>query len=327
MLRLRFAFAPILAVGLLTVGRLGYAQAPSTSGETSPPPAVRPQWLTERELQRIERDPDAFKSLDAFVGFAGAGTPADRTRRVTAGVLTAKVMLHDLYYQVDLSVTGHPADDPAFHRALSEFERRAGLKVDGIFTGAEFDKLQYYSTLAHYLRTHTSPLKFKQVSHQPGYIHAEGSWVIQGDESAYPMNVTDIDCWKEFRNCIIADAHVTTPRDGDSGSSYVSVDTSYWEITSWSETRVVAEQSGLCRRNVLTVDEQAKQVFQVQTDLNAADCKDLIGPMSKPRMTTLEDGVKVGLAHYNAVREAVKRVSNFPFDSLAAAYADGQSAK
>ena len=65
--------------------------------------------------------------------------------------------------------------------------------------------------------------------------------------------------------------HLTIPPADSASSSYLSIDLAYWDITSWSPTRVIAEQRALCRRNVLTVDATAQQVFQIQTDLKSTD--------------------------------------------------------
>jgi hypothetical protein len=297
------------------------AQQVSGSDTTNTPPAVAPTWLTQAQADRLNADAKAAESADVFTVFASTmgETAAMRAKGVTAAALMVKTALHRLYYAVDLTVLKHPSEDRLFYDALVEFERRAGLTVDGVFTLGEFDALSYFGKLADYVGSQTQPLASRRITHivGSGYIHASGTWVIQGDQIADPINSSEIGCWKEWGNCISADASVPPPSRGDvTGPSYLKVNTSYWEITSWSETRVVAEQKSLCRRNVLTIDEKAQQAFQVQTDLNEKGCTDLIGALPVPRLSTLEDGWKVGLAHYKEARALLKTVSKFPFDQL-----------
>ena len=68
-----------------------------------------------------------------------------RDRRIAGTALLIKTLLHRLYYDVDFGVERHPSEDPPFYAALAEFEQRAGLAVDGVFSSKEFDQLEFLS--------------------------------------------------------------------------------------------------------------------------------------------------------------------------------------
>jgi hypothetical protein len=97
-------------------------------------------------------------------------------------------------------------------------------------------------------------------------------------------------------------------------SNYLLVDTAYWDITSWTPKRVVAELRAACRRNVLTVDAETNQVFQVQTDVGGADLQacGTFGKLKVPRITTLEDCGHFGQGHSKENIERLDRVSKYP---------------
>ncbi len=306
----------ICVVAVLASATTSAAQSPSPTF----PPAVKPKVLSQAERQRLSKDRDAAKSTDVFVALSTDGkatTTAERQTAFAGVALLLKVLLHGLYYPVDFGVAAHPSEDAPLHAALSEFEQRAGLQVDGVFTLGEFEELSYYAALSGYVQAGTRPLNAKMIGHAPGYMFAEGTWVIQGERIANPVNSNRINCWRDLKMCIVSEGHVNPPsRGGVSSGSSLYVDTSYWDITSWSDTRVVAEMKATCRRNVLTLDETAKQVFQVQTDTNGEGCGKLLEPLKAPRMTTLEDGFKVGTAHYDEMLTLVKKVSKFPFSEF-----------
>ena len=87
------------------------------------------------------------------------------------------------------------------------------------------------------------------------YALVEGTWIIEGDEAAFPLNVTTYQCYREFGHCFRTDLSI----DGTDASSYgIYIVPSAVSITSWNNEEIVMEDNGLCRNNTVTINAQAK---------------------------------------------------------------------
>ena len=288
-----------------------------TTSDTGAPAAIRPQWLTPAEVEAFDKDEakaEEVKELDFFVLWAAeASDDANRARRLSAAVLLTKYYLHQLFYPVDLNKTDHPADDPEFYSALVAFERRAELLVDGKFTVAELEKLTYLAQLEH--ETEISAA-FKFVSVSNVFASAEGTWTLQGDTIAYPVNRTQIWCQRPDLTCTVFTANIALPReDGLAGSATLLTDVQNYDVTRWTASEVQARAQSDCRQTILTVNGETKQVYEVTTDLKKEGCP-LLGPMDKPKVATLEDSSDVIRKAYEARKAPARAVSNSPMQRL-----------
>lgn len=285
-----------------------------TTAETAAAPAaLKPQWLTAAEFKAIDDDAAKAQEMDIFVGFAAdAEDDAARSKKLAAAVLMTKYYLHQLFYPVNLETTEHPADDPDFYAALVSFERRAGLAVDGKFTVAEFSKLAHLATLEHETEIFTT---FKIVSVSDPSASAEGTWTLQGDTIAYPVNRAQIRCWRSDRSCTVFTANITLPREDGAGSATLLTDVQYYDVTRWTATEVQAATQSICRQTVLTINGDTKQVYEVSTDLTKEGCP-LLGPMDQPKVATLQDGFDLIRKVYEARKAPARAVSNGPMERL-----------
>lgn len=228
-------------------------------------------------------------------------------------MLLTKYYLHQLFYTVDLDKTDHPADDLEFYSALVAFERRAELQVDGKFTVAEFEKLTYLAQLEH--ETEISAA-FKFVSVTNASASAEGTWTLQGDTIAYPVNRTLIWCWRPDLTCAVFTADIALPgEDGLAGSATLLTSVQHYDVTRWTASEVQAGGLSACRQTILTVNGETKQVYEVTTDLTKEGCP-LLGPMSKPKVAVLEDSSDVIRKAYEARKAPARAVSNSPMQRL-----------
>ena len=251
------------------------------------------------------------EALRTFVGEEGES----RDRLVRGTALLLKSMLHRLYYEVDLSVAKHPADDPDFYTALSEFERRADLDVDGTFSGSDAERLQFLSSLANYTDLDAHASATKGVYSSGGNIFGMGVWVVQGDKDPVSNHVVSVECWRRSGLCIAAVARLGTPSLLFPDSS-LTVGTNYWDITSWSDTRVEAERTLSCHRSVLTLDAATEQAYEVQTPLSKGHEICARGELPTPRVLTLEGGADVRRRHRKETRTLLSKVSKFPYATL-----------
>lgn len=122
-----------------------------------------------------------------------------------------------------------------------------------------------------------------------GFAFAEGTWVIDGEAQAFPLQTTKIMCRKDSAECVIATAEV-------SFGKILQVNVSTLPISQWTTTQVVfADDSpGSCADYVYTLDLATKTANGVRhakrgKDVAGIDCG---GPASELRLN-LTDGFKV----------------------------------
>ena len=114
-------------------------------GDSDIPAAVEPSRLNPDQFEGLEGEAvrEAMAELDVFVltslGLEKDDEPPERDEEFAPVVLGVKTALAHLFYDVNFDKALHPAHDPEFYATLVQFERAAGLNVDGTFTMAEAD--------------------------------------------------------------------------------------------------------------------------------------------------------------------------------------------
>ena len=73
-----------------------------------------------------------------------------------------------------------------------------------------------------------------------GFVHARGTWVIDGERSGTPLNTVDIKCFRDQKHCYVAEAHVSNGRLNAYGELY--------EITRWDATTLEYQTDAVCVR-------------------------------------------------------------------------------
>lgn len=120
------------------------------------------------------------------------------------------------------------------------------------------------------------------------YVSVEGTWVIEGQRQAFPLQATEIRCERAMGRCSSATAQVML---GDQ----MHVDLGFYDIVSWEKSRIVfVDDSPLCVRYVYTIDLISKSVNGVRTkrpqaNPSAAPCESV----DKELRLTLKGGLEV----------------------------------
>jgi hypothetical protein len=106
-----------------------------------------------------------------------------------------------------------------------------------------------------------------------GYVVLEGTWVMDGDKHAYPLNKSKIVCRSETKECTDSQASIQT----GFGSPQLNVNEDVHSITRWdSDTLTYKGGSALCVDYVYTVSRSTKQVTGIRTIKPGSDstCND-----------------------------------------------------
>ena len=148
------------------------------------------------------------------------------------------------------------------------------------------------------------------------YASASGTWTLQADTIAYPVNRTEIWCWRPDLTCSIFTANVALPReDGLAGTATLLTDVQHYDVTRWTASEVQARARSDCRQTVVTINGETKQVYEVTTDLTKEGCS-LLGPMDKLKVATLEDSSAIIRKAYEVRKAPARTVSNSPMQRI-----------
>jgi hypothetical protein len=264
------------------------------------PPPIEPEWPTAVEIKMIESAitesdvPEKFRELvanpfdgDVFL-FTGIGEMLEgsnliaRDTAVASMVLEVKRELHRLYYVVDFQKALHPAHDPDFYETLTDFERRAGLLVDGKFSFNEFKKLRALAVLEDPLEIFGAP---KSIFFGTDSVRATGTWMLVGENISTPLNSGIVECLRASGLCLDFVAEVDFHELGGTLSPRIE----YYDVAEWNPSAIRAINKTRCRQNILTIIKSNQTVTIASTDLAAEGCQPG-GPLEKRRIARLMPG-------------------------------------
>jgi hypothetical protein len=139
-----------------------------------------------------------------------------------------------------------------------------------------------------------------------GYVYAEGTFTIDNDRSAFPIQTSKISCYRDRKSCTRAQAEIAF-RD------MLNVELTEHDVSLWNETTILFLEDPLCVRYVYTIDRTNKRVFGSRTKKpNVAGCE-LVD--AKPLTLSLVNGFDVW---WRLNQEAFARVSPFMWAGIAA---------
>lgn len=116
-----------------------------------------------------------------------------------------------------------------------------------------------------------------------GYVSAQGTWVLEGERHASPINVSDINCFRSRELCHIAEARMT-----DFSGNALSVIQYDLPITRWDSSTLEFEEDARCLRTTYVInrttqkliyrrmrkqdvdDDEACDVYRIKPDLSAS---------------------------------------------------------
>ncbi len=118
-----------------------------------------------------------------------------------------------------------------------------------------------------------------------GYVTTEGTW-SSDTKLADPLQVTKIDCWRNWNYCIESNARVS--------NGYLNVNTDYWEIADWGQDAITIKDRGtaLCVNESLRLDRKNKVVTFARATKNPKP-DSCAGIQDEPIVMHLADGIKL----------------------------------
>src|SRR3990167_9923001 len=194
------------------------------------------------------------------------------------------------YYQNPTGIENSHLTD-----AIKKFQMSIGKPGTGVLTAGEFSILMNNKDLVMPdgidLPGFTGA---PSVYRSGGYVSAEGTWIIVGENIAYPIQISKIRCIKDEKTCIEANAYIATFGDN---SRMLNVELEDYYITKWDDEEVTADTSGGCRVATLIINTKQKEVSSITRNYNESECEIIPGKsipkLEKPRVSRLVGGYDV----------------------------------
>lgn len=124
------------------------------------------------------------------------------------------------------------------------------------------------------------------------YVSASGTWVIEGDSQANPLQTTEIICERELMRCTSATAQIM------GRGLHVNLDT--YEVVEWGKTRIVfVDTAPTCANYVFTIDFPTKAVSGLRK-------KKPSGPSVPANCNTLDKELRLSLRTGFNVSQSLK---------------------
>ena len=267
--------------------------------------------IDSMSIEEIEKlPPEVLKELPFLPAMRKLLSKSDAVFPEELYGLMLTMPLRDLYY------TPYIEGEDDIRKAVSVFQRDIGTKVTGELTMGEYEELN-----RRYVRRHDTPIyasTYTNVSRFEDYsVTATGTWIIENDQIAYPVNTAEIQCYKERKTCQLIQASVVVPSLDSSDNSFsLTLDTQTYEIISWTENEVVSRpfRTDQCRSTVLTINTAAKEVYEITRNNNQEGCKfgDLLElpPLEQPQVARLAEGFEITYAYWKERKDSHNKYMN-----------------
>jgi hypothetical protein len=199
-------------------------------------------------------------------------------------------------------------------KGVEQFQTDLGVPTTGELTFGQFEELNRRST------------RFKDTPVYVGgwntniYVAAgvlatvSGTWVIEGEKIAFPINKSEITCKRASKECKIVQANLSVPGIEKGGDSYnLDLTVSTYEIVSWTSEEILARTSGSCRSSLLTLNLKAHEVFETIRNNDPAACREQplsLPPLDAPRISRLVPSWDVTYKFWQARKKIASEWAN-----------------
>jgi len=200
-----------------------------------------------------------------------------------SGDLISQFVLRGLYY-------------PESEEGIKQFQMDINAEPTGELTFGQVEELERRSIRIEDTKVYTTGGFGDElvISNVQGYLQVKGTWILEGEDIAYPINESKISCDRSRGECEVIQAEVIVPTIDSSDENYtLSVDSTTYSIVSWNESEVIARYSVSCRISMLTINFNSKEVFEVTRNNETKECREgylKLPSLDKPRIARLVPG-------------------------------------
>jgi hypothetical protein len=207
---------------------------------------------------------------------------------------------------------------PPSREGVEQFQADIGAEVTG-----ELTLRQSLEGHRRWLRQRDTPVHATgwaevHMNDDSGWARVDGTWILEDEEIAFPVNTSKIDCDRARRECLVADADVLIPSpDSDDDYYILHLGLQRYEIISWEDGVIVARRSAaICTTEILTLNSNSNEVSEFVTSNETPECLTLrerpfaSRQLDKPRIARLVPGSKRTREFWDKRREATSAYLN-----------------
>lgn len=255
--------------------------------------ALRDEWLalTDEQLMKSlgELGKKEFNSTINLISERVNGLPA-RWLLIKSGM--AKTVV-DATLSGSLQILFYPTGVVG----IRQFQTDIGATKTGVLTVSEFSELTRRVTRQRDTAVSVSGFAGPKISTFRGFASVEGTWIIEGERIADPINTSKIRCLKARQECDLTQASVRIPKvEASDGTYFLSLFSRTYSVISWTKDEIRAQTSGKCRTTLLSLNLNSNEVFEVTSNNRNREClRDplTLPALDKPRIARLIPGFKV----------------------------------
>jgi hypothetical protein len=211
------------------------------------------------------------------------------------------MMLRDLGYGFREAFNG---TDEQLQRWVTQFQHDVGEPETGALTLAQMDTLTKRSDA---LKIADVNVSLPALTDKDGpeiiviedLVSAKGTFIIEGDKPAYPLNIASFECDRKLGYCNQSNVDI----NDDGSIYYVNTFQTSPPILSWNDEEVVANGEGLCATTTLTINIKAKEVYAITRNNGNQSCAPLMTPLAKPQISKLVSGFNVSQDYFAKKRK------------------------
>jgi hypothetical protein len=195
--------------------------------------------------------------------------------------------------------TGQETEE--FIKAVKLFQASIGHKETGIITFEEANiiiKNERGISFQKILLSGDPENIYRYKSKDKNTARVSGTWTLERENIAFPINTVEIECTKESGLCREVKA---TLNDFDS-KTYLWLFSSSYNITKWDDHEIMAESYTECKALTLTINSDLKEVYLVEKNYEKKECNwgsVKLPSIKKPRISKLVDGYDLAKKYYD----------------------------
>ncbi|WNJ90075.1 hypothetical protein [Bosea sp. 685] len=137
--------------------------------------------------------------------------------------------------------------------------------------------------------------KVSDNSWDAGLVSASGTWVIENEKQAFPLQYTELRCFRAESACRSATAEV-------SFGGTLTVDMDYYEVARWTNDTIIFTTSAQCVSYTYTISRASARIVGIRTPKKTTDDTCLQSMGKDTLQLSLKDGFRVQMALEEAAR-------------------------
>lgn len=205
-----------------------------------------------------------------------------------------------------------------FDAAVKSFQKDLGDEPTGVLTVWQIHNLEKRAGMQK-LADVLFPDEFSSWISKD-YASVVGTMMIHDEKIAWPVNHSELTCYRKSNYCEFKQLYVIFPNDDSWGQNFqvMTSDVQYYDIVRWSQNTIDAVPSSpgnTCRVTEFNLNFKTKEFYQItRNGENECDISGAKLPkLSKPRVSQIVDGKDIIKSEFRKIQQAAYSVLSSDF--------------